>query len=390
MTATSTTEAATDSPPPTRRLRRWLWPGLVALALVGAAVLSLVAQRPVSTLPLHPDNPRPGGARAAAEILRREGVHVTVVRTTRAAAEAAADGGTLLVTDAGLLGPEQWATLGELPVDLVVTNLAYADLAPLTPSVGSTGSGGDGVRAADCADPAARAAGTLATGSGDVRALEPGVVVCFPAPGSPEAGTGALAVVVEDGRRRAFLGNPRPLTNDALDEAGNAALVLHLLGAHEALTWYVPSLADVGSPSAPEGSVLPPWAGAVAAWAVLVLVAAMVWRGRRLGPVVVEPLPVVVRPAETTLGRARLYRRAGAHAHAAAALRAGAATRLARRLGVSPAATPEALVVAVARAAGRAEADVAALLYGPDPEDDAALRSLIGALDSLEHEVDHP
>jgi hypothetical protein len=369
-----------------RRRRR---PGLVlVVAVLLLAALAAVLARPrTSTVPLHPDNPHPGGARAAAEILRRQGVDIRLTRTTAATTAAAADGGTVLVTDASLLRAEQWAALDALPADLVVTGTAYADLAPLTDAVTSTGDGGDGVRPARCEDPDARAAASISTGSGDVRALAPGVVVCFPSDASSKVG--ALAVVEDGDRRLVLLGNPRPLTNDLLDEAGNAALVLRLLGAQERLVWYVPSAEDATDPTA-AGSALPPALPAVGGWALLVVVVAMVWRGRRLGRVVSEPLPVVVRPAEATLGRARLYRRAGAYGHAAEALRAGSAVRLARRLGVPPGAGPAELVAALARAVGRPQTAVADLLYGPAPTDDDALTALIRALDALEDEVDHP
>src|SRR5699024_8060897 len=110
---------------------------------------------------------------------------------------------------------------------------------------------------------------------------------------------------------------------------------------------------------------------------------------RRLGRVVTEPMPVVVRSAETTLGRGRLYRRAGDHRHAAAGLRAGCAGRVATRPGVPRSAPAETLVAAVARASGRAEQQVGELLYGPPPATDAELIRLTRELDTLESEV-HP
>ena len=50
------------------------------------------------------------------------------------------------------------------------------------------------------------------------------------------------------------------------------------------------------------------------------------WQARRLGPVVAERLPVVVRAAETVEGRGRLYRARRARDRAAAALRAASST----------------------------------------------------------------
>ena len=116
--------------------------------------------------------------------------------------------------------------------------------------------------------------------------------------------------------------------------------------------------------------------------ALAVLVLAL-WRARRLGRVVPEPLPVVVRAAEAVEGRGRLYRAAGARDTAAEALRAGARARLAARLGLPRDAGREGLVLALAARTGRPPQELDALLYGPAPHDDAALVRLADALDGL-------
>jgi hypothetical protein len=377
-------------PPAARRwIARWWWPASIAIALLLLTVLSLVVNRPPSSLPLAPDNPRPGGARALAQILERQGVQVTFRRTVSGATASTQAGDTLFITHPDLLSDAQWRAVDRTGADLVLTNVAYTDPELLRGVLETTGLGGDGLRDAGCLDPDALAAQTLSTGSGDVRAVGSGVVVCFPGtpePGSePAPGVGAYAVVTDGDRTIRVLANSRPFTNEGLDEAGNAALVLRALGRTEHLTWFVPSPTDTGLE--PSGSLVPPWTEAVALWGLLVFLVTALWRGRRLGRVVVEPLPVLVPPAETTIGRARLYRRARAHGHAAAALRAGTAGRLARRVGVPDSAGPPAVIEALARATGRPPGEVRHLLYGPPPDDDAALLDLVRALDSLESEV---
>jgi hypothetical protein len=115
------------------------------------------------------------------------------------------------------------------------------------------------------------------------------------------------------------------------------------------------------------------------------------WRGRRLGPPVVEPLPVVVRAAEAVEGRSRLYRRAQARDRAAEALRSGALARMVPRLGIdSPAGgepPSDAVVAAVAARSGRPDAAVHATLFGPPPTDDAGLVALADSLDSIVRET---
>ncbi|HYN66579.1 MAG TPA: DUF4350 domain-containing protein, partial [Ornithinibacter sp.] len=121
--------------------------------------------------------------------------------------------------------------------------------------------------------------------------------------------------------------------------------------------------------------------------AVLLLALA---RGRRLGRLVHEPLPVVVRAIETTESRGRLYRKAGDRTRAAAVLRAGSSERLVRRLAVGRGAGPAALVHAVTLSTGLRDTEVADILFGPAPPDDAALIHLAQQLTDLEERVRHP
>ena len=126
-------------------------------------------------------------------------------------------------------------------------------------------------------------------------------------------------------------------------------------------------------------------------WALLQLFVAAglaaLWRGRRLGRLVPERLPVVVRASEATEGRARLYRTGGDRGHAATTLRAASRTRLAALVGVpaAQAQTPHALLPALADHDSTADvARLHAVLFGPEPADDAALVSLADDLDRLE------
>ena len=67
---------------------------------------------------------------------------------------------------------------------------------------------------------------------------------------------------------------------------------------------------DTGGGSPSIWSLFPPWTQRAFWWLLVVGVLVALWRGRRFGPVVTEPLPVVVRSAEVVEGHGRLYRRA--------------------------------------------------------------------------------
>ncbi|MBD8063062.1 DUF4350 domain-containing protein [Oceanitalea stevensii] len=361
---------------------------VAALVAVAAVVAIVVGRGSTSAVPLAPDNPQPAGAQAAATILGEQGVRVRTVSTTADAVRVAGPGTTLLVTATGRLDDDQLAAVRDTGADLVLGQPTFLpDLEPLTDRVEPSPVGSDVPVPAACADPDATAAGTLSRSVGGVVALGDDVELCFPT----AEGAGALATWEQDGRAVAVLADATLLSNEHLADAGNAALVLRLLGGNEELVWYLPTVGDtVGDDDAGGTAALVPPTVRVLGLQLLVLtVVVLLWGGRRLGRVVTEPMPVVVRSAETTLGRGRLYRRARDHAHAAAGLRAGCATRVATRLGVPPSARPEVLVAAVARATGREEAAVGALLYGPPPTSDAGLTRLTHELDTLESEV-HP
>ena len=116
-------------------------------------------------------------------------------------------------------------------------------------------------------------------------------------------------------------------------------------------------------------------------------VAAMIWRGRRFGPIVVENLPVTVRASETMEGRARLYARSNARLRALDALRIGSIDRLARQTGQPRTATVDEIVDAVAALLGRDRGEIASLLLDAIPTNDAALVHFSDLLLALEADV---
>ncbi|HLV03245.1 DUF4350 domain-containing protein [uncultured Georgenia sp.] len=380
----------TAGAPDDRRVRRRqrFFLAVAALFAVAAVVAIVVGRQTTSVVPLAPDNPRPAGAQAAATILREQGVRIHTVWTTDDAVRVAGPDTTLLVTATGRLDDEQLAAVRDTGADVVLTDFTFLpDLEPLTDRVTPSPAGSPDPVAAECADPHATAAARISHSTGAVEALGDDVELCFPT----ADGAGALAIWEEDGQRFAAFADPTLLSNERLADAGHAALVLRLLGAHEDLVWYLPTIGDSVGGGTDEGigAVLPPTVTAVGLQLLVLGVVVVLWGGRRLGRVVTEPMPVVVRSAETTLGRGRLYRRSRDYRHVAAGLRAGTATRVAARLGVPRSARAEVLVAAVARATGRDEAQVGAVLYGPPPTSDAELIRLTRELDTLESEV-HP
>ncbi len=390
----------TTRPTTTRRPRRATL--LVVLGAVLLVVALVVASLGTSDGPLDPGSPAPDGGRAVAQVLGDLGVDVVRTTTsdaTDAAVEAAGGDAAVLVVPTSPLSSAQTdrlAALGEAGTDLVLLVPDPDVLATLAPSLRAA----DEIETAEdvppqCDVPAAQRAGDATGGGALVEPRDdedPTVLSCY---GLPFGGAPYVTVDgdAEGGDRGdvVVLGQPDVLRNETVDEAGNAALALQTLGARPTLVWYLPDPLDPalaeGDGTVPLSSLVP--RGLVRAAQVLAVagVLLLLWRGRRLGRLVVERLPVVVRAAEAVEGRGRLYRATGARGHAAATLRAASLTRLAGRLGVPVSAGTDAVVGAAAGASGRPRADVAALYRPDEPADDAALVALATALDDLEKEV---
>ena len=358
---------------------------VLVVVLLAGLVVALAAGGPAGGR-LDPRSPAPSGSRALAQVLGDQGVQVERVTTSAAMAATTGPDDTLLVVDPDLLADSQVEAVRATGADLVVVGATTPGR--YLPGV-SAEPAEPGVRAPGCDLPVAQRAGAVDAGgiaynTDDTKLRAP--KLCYASDGRP-----SLVQVRVDGNLVTLLGPSSPLTNSRLDDEGDAALALGLLGGHDRLVWYLPTAADVPPEAQKSFYELVPdgvWWGLLQLGVAVLLLA--LWRARRLGAVVVEPLPVAVRAAETEEGRARLYRRNHARGQASESLRAGVRSRLGRVLGLPRRADPQALVTAVAARSSWSGADITALLYGAAPADDAALVQLADRLDALEKEVRRP
>ncbi|NAZ84466.1 DUF4350 domain-containing protein, partial [Kineococcus sp. R8] len=223
---------------------------VVPLALVVALGLLLALTAPRTTRDdLAPTSVAPGGSRALAQVLRAEGVEVQEVRTFAAAGRAVRERGaattTLLVTGPDLLDPDRLREVGRLVAggtDLVLLAPDAVVLDALQLPLRVAGVDPADVREPRCDAPDPAAAGpALAGGSLYAPAVETGATATVCYGGSyarAAAGAGTAGTVT-------VLGQEALLTNDRVDEDGNAALALRTLGAQPRLVWYLPSPTDV-------------------------------------------------------------------------------------------------------------------------------------------------
>jgi hypothetical protein len=367
-----------------RRSRFWI---IAAVFAIGVALVLMFVTRGASidAALLSPGNQTPNGGRALAQVLRQEGVTVSETTTLDATLEAVEDAeSTVLYFDpTGLLDAEQLERLSDADARLVVVTPRASVLRALFPGVSFAGSADTSeVLTADCADDTADRAESVTGGWTLYTSTNDDTEACF------TGDTGGSAVISQDDGERVLLGSADALTNDLVDRAGNAALALGLLGGTEQLVWYLPSLADVpvtGPPSLDE--LTPGWVAGVTGTVVITALLAMIWRGRRFGPLVIEDLPVAVRASETMEGRARLYQRSANRRRALDALRIGTVSRLAVATGLSRHASVVEVADTVAGVAGLDPRHVRAVLLDADPTSDAELVALSDHLLDLEAAV---
>lgn len=415
---------------PTSRRTKAVWV-VVLVALLAVAVWRSLPQG--SGVPMDPGTVDAGGTKAVAQVLRREGVEVDVVRRREELAEArVGEDTTVVVSDTGALTTEAMVEVDEqlddagrlvllgLPrnalhdLDLPVT-LTRADendpegarctdrATAASPEISSRGAGYAVMTREQVAEEAREGSGgsDLPFGPGEEPSQDPtaddlgsswdtdGARGCYPV----GEGHALLTLPAADGRPRTDLLAPAGIvTNGTITQDDNAALALRLLGSERHLVWYAPAFSDISEGDTVRGrpGVAPAWFAPLLLLLGGAVLLTMWWRGRRLGRLAIEPLPVVVRASETTVARGRLYRRAAGRGHAAEALRRATRRRLAIRLGLPAGADDEAVVAAVARATGRERDAIRALLAGPEPTTDADLAATATDLAQLEEEVRHP
>lgn len=376
-----------------RRRRLVVTTVVVLVLLLVVAVLMALGRRGGNDDPLDPRNAGSDGAQAVARVLDQRGVSVDIARSQGQLEDLdPADGDTtVVVTDPSALSEEtataMWEQVGGARrVVLVEPGRFVLQALGLDVSPASGGAPTRSLRAG-CVLPGLAASDTISAGGEAYTTSDAGATRCF----TFEGASSVVALPANGGTPEVVvLGSGEVLTNGEVTRYDNAGVSLRLLGQGDRLVWYIPSVLDVSADDTTPESELPRALGPLTFLALFAVLAMMLWRGRRFGPLVTEPLPAVVKAIETTQSRGRLYRRARDTGRAGAVLRASTTRRLASYLGLPAGAATEVVAQATAAATGRPLAEVHALLAGPPPTDEDAMVSLADDLSTLEKEVHRP
>lgn len=372
---------------------------IAVLALGTLALISIGMRETPDARLLDPRSTAGMGSRALAEVLRANDVRVDIATTMIELPNAFSPGTTVVVTADHRLSPgalsevARRANLADRLIVLVTEAETVGHLAPgLSGYALSSGLEVTSAPGSVCDVAELRPGDTVRGGLVGFQLDDPhaagDIELCLPPRYLDSQGLLARLPAGADHPETFLVGFGPALTNAQLTGEDNAAVALRLLGHSPRLVWIIPSGTD--GPDGATGDTYSPWP----AWTtpvslVLALGTALLAlvRGRRLGRLVTEPLPVTVRAAETTESRGHLYRRSRDVGRTAGILREGTRSRLRRRLGVARTDSLDTLVTAVAQATGEAQERVRTLLTDSEPSGSADLVQLGSDLEDLERKV---
>jgi hypothetical protein len=352
---------------------------LLVITVVAAVGTYLTAPRRGGRL--DPDSTSPDGAHALVALLREDGIEVITAETVADVERFARPNALVVAAETfNVVDDDLLQRLAAVPGDRLLVEPVTKSRAVLASEVRlrpvSTLGGEPG-----CDLPEAIRAGAVDFRASDTYEAAGAVNLqrCY---------DGALVRYQQDGRTITVVGGAGFMVNSGLLRQGNAALAMNLTGTRPRVIWYAPQHVEGGSKgSATVYDLLPNQVGWVVLQLCLVVMLVALWRGRRIGPLVAEDMPVVVRASETVEGRGRLYRARRARDRAASALRTAALQRLLPRLGLPTNAQPPLVVDAVSQRLGGSPEALWHILFGPPPDTDTDLVNLAHQLDYIERQV---
>lgn len=388
-----------------------VWITATIVILIAVIATLLMTSDGETEAPLHYDSTARDGTKAMVETLRAHDVEVTTTEDWEEARSAAEQPDTTMVIPANgeamsagdVDGVESaLRTHGNrlVLVDPGPSIAEFTDRITVNDNVSPLGSP-DPVSQPDCALPNPQTAGAATTGEVEYAEAEKdtdGITACYPLTGpgvdeidgaevAPGSARGQLITDTDGSVPLTVIGNAEWVTNEHIDEEGNASLVLSQLSETSHLVVYYPTFDDSEEPPPSTLDLVPDWFLAGALWLVPSVLVLLLAIGRRFGPLAVERLPVIVPAVETVHGRAALSARSHDRAGALHTLRTAALLRIAKRLSLGPDAGPRDIVARIAEVTGRDPGHVHHIFVSAAPHTDAELTDLVHQLTQIESEI---
>ncbi|WP_209325297.1 DUF4350 domain-containing protein [Brevibacterium renqingii] len=387
----------------------WIAAAIVLLLTVIATLL--MTSDAETDDPLHYDSTARNGMKALVETLRAHDVEVTTTEDQEQARAAAARPDTTLLIPANAEAMSSGdvdgfeSTLRTHGNRLVLVDPGpaigeFTDRIAVNDNSSPLGSP-DPTSEPECPAPGPQAAGTVTTGTveyAETAKGTEGITACYPFAGpgvdeidgaevAPGSARGQLITDAAGPVPLSVIGNSDWVTNEHIDEEGNASLVLSELAQTPHLVVYYPQFDDAEQPPPSTIDFVPGWFLAGGLWLIPCALVLMLVLGRRFGPLAVERLPVIVPAVETVRGRAALSARSHDRDGALHTLRTAALLRIAKRLSLGSEARTDEIIASVAGATGRDPGDLHHVFVTASARTDAELTDLVHQLTQIESEI---
>lgn len=356
--------------------------GRFGLLVVGAIVLVVAVIAVIAPSGfdegryLDPASSEPGGTKALVLLLEGLGAQVEVVHELPLD-----DHDVALVLedrlgDAELDSMDAWVSGGG--------TLVVADtFSPLNPYTASVNANPEEPADRNCAI-AALAEVRSMSGTLEVLHADEGSVACF--------GDGAEGQVVIGPVGRGMvvaLGGPEPFTNENIDEQDDAVLIAALLAPRPGTKVALVGAAQVGEGGETIRDLLGDRVHQGLFQLAFGFLVYVLWRARRLGAPVSEPLPVEPAASELVRSMGRLLHQGETRDQVGRLLNDDMRRRLSRRLNLDPGLTDREVAVVAAARTGLAIERFEAVLVPSSLDTDRDLVALGVALEQIDREVRH-
>lgn len=371
-----------------------LWLVLVAVLLMASAAITLTSAERDETRSGHYDSFAADGTHAYAKLLEDHGAKLKKTDNFDTAVKAAAKPGTTVVVfnpDDISVDSRQKMTAAAQKGGHVILSAPY-DMGGWGNTIHPTeefAAPDDFAESREpaCDYPAAKKAGRVTAPFSHYYSTHKGAVKCYYRPDMGPQASGLVQAPVGKGTMT-VMGNSSWIANDQIALHGNASLAMGLVADADSVVLFWPNPDDfIDSDIQETQDFVPQWVYFAVLWIGVLTLVALLWRGRRFGPLAAEHLPVTVPAKETVTGHAGLLQRAGARSEALRPIQQASIIALARKLSVPASAPVEDVCRAVAAKLGESPQRIEHLLLHAEPTSDAELVSLAQAISELERRL---
>jgi len=237
-----------------------------------------------------------------------------------------------------------------------------------------------------CTVPALRDVGRVEAPDAALLRPRPPAVGCFKINGDPDSGAWLITQSVGTGNL-VVLGGASAFTNSNLGHADNGLLAVTLLALGPSARVQVYPLPSPGGGRRGLVDLVSPHVKLALVMLAIAFVVYALWRARRLGRPVLEPMPVEIPGSELVAAVGRLFQRSRSRERAADLVRDGTRRQLAGRLGLGPEASADDVAAAVAARTNMSVDEARVVLSGPAPADEAQLVEIARAAETMTREV---